>query len=111
MNEIFAAMAKYGVLVFRDTGLDDTGHVEFSRRFGDLDDIKPYMVNGRKPRFPYYELFDAGNLDDLGEVLGADSQRAHYGKVSECAEFSMFHSAISLVRVCVTVIVMVADGC
>ena len=82
MNEILRAIAIYGVLVFRNTGLDDTAHVEFSRRFGDLDDIKPYMTNGRKPRFPYYELFDAGNLDDEGEVLKPDSVRAHYGKVS-----------------------------
>lgn len=82
MDEILAAITKYGVLVFRNTGLDDTGHVEFSRHFGELDDIKPYLTNGRKPRFPYLELFDAGNLDDEGRILEADSTRAHYGKVS-----------------------------
>jgi len=80
MKEILDAISIYGVLVFRDTGLDDTGHVEFSRRFGDLDDIRPYMTNGRKPRLPYYELFDAGNLDDEGDILSVDSMRAHYGK-------------------------------
>jgi alpha-ketoglutarate-dependent 2,4-dichlorophenoxyacetate dioxygenase len=72
---------QYGVCVFRNTGLDDQAHVEFSRRFGDLDDIKPYLTGGRKPRFAYYELFDAGNLDDQGEILDPDSQMAHYGKV------------------------------
>jgi len=67
--------------VFRKTGLDDTGHVEFSKRFGDLDDIRPYMTNGRKPRYEYYELFDAGNIDpDTNDVLAPDGPRAQYNK-------------------------------
>lgn len=69
------------MIVFRKTGLDDEQHVEFSRRFGELDDIRPYMTNGRKPRYRLYELFDAGNIDpDTGEVLAADSARAQYNK-------------------------------
>lgn len=36
--------------------------MSFSRRFGDLDDIKRYMGAGRKPRYSHYELFDAGNV-------------------------------------------------
>jgi len=79
-QEILNAMAKYGVCVFRNTGLDDTKQVEFSRLFGELDDIKPYITAGRKPRFEYYELFDAGNIDDQGNVLHPDSQRAQYNK-------------------------------
>lgn len=67
--------------MFRKTGLDDTRHVQFSRLLGDLDDIKPYMTAGRKLKFPYYELFDAGNLDNDGEILDPDSPRSHYGKV------------------------------
>jgi alpha-ketoglutarate-dependent 2,4-dichlorophenoxyacetate dioxygenase len=55
-------------------------HVEFSKRFGDLDDIRPYMTGGRKPRYEYYELFDAGNVDNEGNVLTMDSPRTHYGK-------------------------------
>lgn len=74
-------ISQYGVCVFRATGLDDTRHVEFSRLFGELDDIKPYLTGGRKAKFPYLELFDAGNTDDKGEVIGIDSQRAHYNKV------------------------------
>lgn len=38
------------------------------------------MVNGRKPRYAYYELFDAGNVDPDGHVLSPDDPRAHYGK-------------------------------
>lgn len=99
-QEILAAMAKYGVLVFRDTGLSDAEHVEFSKRFGELDgkdrsphspvqtpeaanngkDIRPYIQGGRKPRYDFYELFDAGNVDNDGNILQPDSARTHYGK-------------------------------
>jgi len=67
--------------------MDDRQHVEFSRRFGELDDIRPYMTNGRKPRYQYYELFDAGNIDaETGGVLDPESPRAQYNKGN-----SLFH--------------------
>ncbi|KAL1606490.1 hypothetical protein SLS60_003894 [Paraconiothyrium brasiliense] len=79
-QEILAAMAKYGVCVFRKTGMDDTAHVEFSRRMGDLDDIRPYITAGRKMRYDYYELFDAGNVDEDGNVIDPNSPKAQYQK-------------------------------
>ena len=73
--------------MFRSTGMDDTAHVEFSRRFGELDDIRPYMTNGRKPRYEYYELFDAGNIDtETNAPLDPSSPRAQYNKGN-----SLFH--------------------
>ena len=39
------------------------------------------MTGDRKLRYQYYELFDAGNIDDDGNVLDPNSPRAHYGKV------------------------------
>ncbi len=79
--ETYLTKSQYGVCVFRSTGLDDTRHVEFTRLFGELDDIRPYLTGGRKAKFPYVELFDAGNLDDAGNVIGVESQRAHYNRV------------------------------
>lgn len=39
------------------------------------------MTNGRKPRYEYYELFDAGNIDvETGNVLDPSSPRAQYNK-------------------------------
>ncbi|KAK5461129.1 hypothetical protein LTS15_003192 [Exophiala xenobiotica] len=73
-------MAKYGVCVFRNTGLDDAAHIKFSQRIGELDTMRRYMTDGHKPRWAFYELFDAGNIDDQGGVLDPDSPRAHYGK-------------------------------
>lgn len=34
-----------------------------------------------KLRYDFYELFDAGNVDENGKVLGPDSPRAQYNKV------------------------------
>jgi hypothetical protein len=42
-------------LILRNTGLDDKGHVEFSRMFGELDDITPYSKLGRVNRLAYDE--------------------------------------------------------
>jgi alpha-ketoglutarate-dependent 2,4-dichlorophenoxyacetate dioxygenase len=56
-------LGQYGAVVVRDTKLTDEAHVEFSRYFGELDDVTPYMDAGRKHRLPMKELFDAGNID------------------------------------------------
>jgi hypothetical protein len=41
------------------------------------------LDSDRKLRYEYYELFDAGNIDDNGNILEPDSPRAQYNKVSE----------------------------
>ncbi|EAT83517.2 hypothetical protein SNOG_09325 [Parastagonospora nodorum SN15] len=79
-QEIKSAMAKYGVLVFRNTGLSDAKHVEFSSRIGALDNVRRYLTGGRKLRYTHYELFDAGNVDEEGNAIDPDSPRAHYNK-------------------------------
>lgn len=54
---------QYGVVVMRDTHLTDDAHIEFSKYFGDLDDVTPYQQAGRTHRLPSKYLFDAGNID------------------------------------------------
>lgn len=54
---------QYGVVVLRNTGLTDDAHIDFSRYFGDLDDVTPYQQAGRTHRLPSKYLFDAGNID------------------------------------------------
>ncbi|KAK0634737.1 alpha-ketoglutarate-dependent 2,4-dichlorophenoxyacetate dioxygenase [Bombardia bombarda] len=69
LEEIRAAMAKYAVCVFRATGLTDARHVAFAAKLGaPLDNTRRYMTAGRKPRYAFPELFDAGNLDDNDAV-------------------------------------------
>ncbi|KAI1757929.1 alpha-ketoglutarate-dependent 2,4-dichlorophenoxyacetate dioxygenase [Xylaria castorea] len=84
-SEILTAMTKYGVCVFRNTGLSDAAHVSFSARFGELDNIERYLTNGRKPRCAHLELFDAGNVslepaaagNEKPTPLDPSSARAH----------------------------------
>ncbi|EME86877.1 uncharacterized protein MYCFIDRAFT_151887 [Pseudocercospora fijiensis CIRAD86] len=74
--EILAAIAKYGVVRFPQTGLDDAGHVAFAARFGELDDVSPYTKLGKKHRLPFPELFDVSNLLEDGSIAPVDSHRA-----------------------------------
>ncbi|KAL7622144.1 hypothetical protein AAE478_007646 [Parahypoxylon ruwenzoriense] len=104
-QEILAAMAKYGVCVFRNTGLDDEAHVKFSERFGELDNIRRYLMGGRKPRYEYYELFDAGNIDgESNTILDPESARAHSnrgnGLFHADSSFNPRRASFSLLRAC-----------
>ncbi|KAK8091920.1 hypothetical protein PG997_002281 [Apiospora hydei] len=71
-------MARYGVLVFRKTGMDDAAHVAFASQFGDLEDHAPWIPPGQPYRLGQYtQLADVGNVDNDGTVTAADSIR-HY---------------------------------
>ncbi|OGE50855.1 hypothetical protein PENARI_c015G08795 [Penicillium arizonense] len=79
-NDIYEAVTKYGVVVFRSTGLTDEGHIAFSRQFGELDDVKPYISAGRKHRLKYTELFDVSNVEADGSILDPESSRGQANK-------------------------------
>lgn len=81
-------ISQYGVVVFRGTSLDDKAHIEFARRFGDLDDIKPYLAAGRKNRLKYDELFDVSNVEDDGSLVDPNGPRGQANKVR--GSFSLF---------------------
>jgi alpha-ketoglutarate-dependent 2,4-dichlorophenoxyacetate dioxygenase len=72
---IQAAMERWGVGVWRAAGLDDEGHVAFSRRFGELM-TAPGMAKNRT-RMPLPELFDAGNLTVDGRINRDELVRLH----------------------------------
>jgi alpha-ketoglutarate-dependent 2,4-dichlorophenoxyacetate dioxygenase len=82
-DEIIRGSSKYGVVIFRSTGLTDEQHIQFTKHFGDLDDISQYIPPGaplsRRTRF--LELFDASNLDHTGRVLQEHEKRFQYNKV------------------------------
>ncbi len=66
IKQVTDAMDKYGVCVFRNTGMNDQQHVEFSRNFGYLEKVP--VREGMKMRLPYRELFDASNITVDGEI-------------------------------------------
>jgi alpha-ketoglutarate-dependent 2,4-dichlorophenoxyacetate dioxygenase len=66
-SDILWAASRWGVTVYRDTGLDNASHIAFSRIFGHLE-LAP-SLQGRPPKFGHRELFDAGNLDANGQII------------------------------------------
>jgi alpha-ketoglutarate-dependent 2,4-dichlorophenoxyacetate dioxygenase len=66
VKQVTDAMDTYGVTVWRDTGMNDEQHVEFSRNFGYLERVP--RREGVKFRLPHRELFDASNLNVEGEI-------------------------------------------
>jgi alpha-ketoglutarate-dependent 2,4-dichlorophenoxyacetate dioxygenase len=71
-KEIVDIQNSWGVTVWRDTGLDDAGHVAFTRIFGDII-LAPPLKDG--PRFSHPELFDASNLDRAGNIVDDEMRR------------------------------------
>lgn len=66
VKQVTDAMDLWGVTVWRDTGMNDEQHVEFSRNFGYLERVP--AREGARTRLPYRELFDASNLNVDGEI-------------------------------------------
>ena len=65
---IIDAMNRWGVGVFRNTGLDNASHIAFSRNLGHLETAP--TVKNRPRRHPdQAEIFDASNLTPGGEIL------------------------------------------
>lgn len=76
--DLVDAVHRYCVVVFPQTGLDDAGHVFFSRVFGNLW-TTPAPAGGKgapPPRFAYPHLFDAGNLTAEGAINPDETARA-----------------------------------
>ena len=74
-SAIVDAQNRWGIIVFRDTGLNDETHVAFSRIFGHLE-LAP-RPPGRPARYEHQELFDAGNLDPEGNIITNEMIRLH----------------------------------
>lgn len=66
VKQVTDAMDKWGITVWRNTGMNDEQHVEFSRNFGYLERVP--KREGAKMRLPLRELFDASNLNVEGEI-------------------------------------------
>ncbi|MBN8832368.1 MAG: TauD/TfdA family dioxygenase [Sphingomonadales bacterium] len=62
IKELIALQDKWGVTVYRNTGLDDEGQIRFAKYFGHLESLPP-----REGR-PRIYLFNAGNLNAQGEI-------------------------------------------
>ena len=78
-QQIADAAHTYGVLVFKQTRLDDDRHITFAEKFGELDSVLQFIPPGTKTRLR--DDWDAGNLDVNGNIMSADSRHYRYDKV------------------------------
>jgi alpha-ketoglutarate-dependent 2,4-dichlorophenoxyacetate dioxygenase len=98
---VIDAMDRYGVCLYRDTGLSDEQHVAFSRYFGKLE-MAPVLLDrdtdARRLSLP--ELFDAGNINSAGGVLEENDRRRSYNKGNQLwhtdSSFNQHRSSYSL---------------
>ncbi len=72
---VLDTQSRWGVTVWRNTGLTDETHIAFSRNFGQLE-LAP-APNGRSYRHAHRELFDASNLDASGNINRNELVRLH----------------------------------
>jgi len=80
LKDIIAAEDLFGVTVYRNTGLDDLRHIQFSRQLGDLERVPKFSGPNVPDRFGYPELFDAGNTTLDGKIIKEGSRRWFYNK-------------------------------
>lgn len=68
------ALHKYGFVVVRKAGLNgDQEHVDFSKRFGDVEVSRYRSPHMRS--LPCPEIFDISNLDQNGEVVTVSNEK------------------------------------
>jgi len=80
VKDMMDAQHKFGVTVYYDTGLDDAGHVSFSKQLGELELCPKFNGPNQLPRFDDPHLFDAGNMYRDGSLVLKDSRRWWYNK-------------------------------
>lgn len=78
IKDIIAAQDKFGVTVYRNTGLNDQSHVAFSYQLGELEMCPKLGGPNQPPRFSEPELFDAGNMDRDGNIIKKNTRRWWY---------------------------------
>lgn len=72
--KIVAYSDRYGVIAFPETGLDDAGHVAWSRALGPLELAPHFVGSPTTRRLSLPELFEAGNLGADGEITEPDNR-------------------------------------
>lgn len=73
-----AAIAQYGVLVFRDQRITDDQQLDFSRRFGALEETRGTGISKPGEQRLHPAFADVSNLDTNNAVLARDNRRRLY---------------------------------
>ncbi|KAI8178059.1 Alpha-ketoglutarate-dependent 2,4-dichlorophenoxyacetate dioxygenase [Colletotrichum sp. SAR 10_75] len=66
---------KYGVLIFRKTGLDNKGHIEFAQKLGQELEINPFFYGIENDRIGDPLLWDVSNINLDGTTVQPNQRR------------------------------------
>ncbi|KAF4881854.1 Alpha-ketoglutarate-dependent 2,4-dichlorophenoxyacetate dioxygenase [Colletotrichum fructicola] len=66
---------KYGVLIFRKTGLDNKGHIEFAQKLGQELEINPFFYGIENDRIGDPLLWDVSNINLDGTTVQPSQRR------------------------------------
>ncbi|KAJ5687874.1 hypothetical protein N7536_010493 [Penicillium majusculum] len=76
--QLIALQDKYGVLIFRNTGLDNSRHIAFSQQLGDKLEVNPFFYGRENDRLGEPLLFDVANIELDGSLVKMNSRRYHH---------------------------------
>jgi alpha-ketoglutarate-dependent 2,4-dichlorophenoxyacetate dioxygenase len=102
--QIESAMDRHAVLVFPGQDLDDDQQMAFGRTFGPIERSRA-TVDVHRHRLSHPQMNDISNLDENGEILGADDRRRMFNLgnrlwhtdssfKSTPAKYSMLHARL-----------------
>ncbi|PYH94652.1 putative alpha-ketoglutarate-dependent 2,4-dichlorophenoxyacetate dioxygenase [Aspergillus ellipticus CBS 707.79] len=76
--QLISLQDRYGVLIFRETGLDNARHIAFSQQLGEKLEINPFFYGRENDRLGEPRLFDVANIELDGSLVKLDSRRWHH---------------------------------
>ncbi|QGA17439.1 hypothetical protein EYB26_005110 [Talaromyces marneffei] len=76
--QLVALQDKYGVLIFRETGLDNARHIAFSQQLGESLEVNPFYYGRENDRLGEPLLFDVGNIELDRTLVKNESRRWHH---------------------------------
>lgn len=73
--ELLNELQIHGVLVARNTNIDDDTLIDLGKTWGELDSVAPHRKAGRAMRLGRDELFDVGNIGPDNKIVTSDPDR------------------------------------
>ncbi|KAL5525102.1 hypothetical protein ACEPAF_8971 [Sanghuangporus sanghuang] len=80
IKDIIEAQNRFGVTIYRNTGLTDEAQIAFSRQLGELETSPKIQGLSEADRFGYPELFDIGNTNSDGSIIRKEDRRWWFNK-------------------------------
>ncbi|KAH8895330.1 putative alpha-ketoglutarate-dependent 2,4-dichlorophenoxyacetate dioxygenase [Thozetella sp. PMI_491] len=75
VKQLIRLQDKYGVLIFRNTGLDNARHIAFAQQLGEKLEVNPFFYGKENDRVQEPLLWDVSNINLDGTLVQPDQRR------------------------------------